>query len=105
MNQRIKTFIAAGLLALALFGAARAGPLEDGQAAYQKGDFATASQIWRSLADQGDANAQVQLGSMYQWGREGGARSYAEAAKSGTVRPPTRGTPMRRTSLRVMYDH
>ena len=42
MKQQIKTFLAGGLLALALFGAAVAGPLEDGQDAYQKGEYATA---------------------------------------------------------------
>ena len=42
VKQRIKTFLAGGFLALALFGMAMAGPLEDGQAAYQKGDYAAA---------------------------------------------------------------
>ena len=36
MKQQIKTFLAGGLLALALFGTAMAGPLEDGHAAYQE---------------------------------------------------------------------
>ena len=69
MKQRIKAFLAGGLLALALFGVAGAGPLEDGLAAYQKGDYAAALQILRPLADQGNADAQFNLGSMYAEGR------------------------------------
>jgi TPR repeat protein len=69
VNQRIRTFVAGGLLALALFGSAMAGPLEDGQAAYQKGDFATAFQILRPLAEQGDARAQCAVGLMYLLGQ------------------------------------
>ena len=57
-----------------------AGPLEDGEAAYQRGDYATALQIWRPLADQGDAGAQAWLGLMYDNGH-GVTQDYAEAAR------------------------
>jgi hypothetical protein len=63
VKQRITTLICCGLLALALVGVAAAGPLEDGQAAYQRGDFATALQIFRPLAEQGNAEAQRMLGA------------------------------------------
>lgn len=45
------------IVALLMSGAAPAvaGPLEDGFAAYNKGDYATALRLWRALADQGDA--------------------------------------------------
>ena len=65
MKQWIKVFLAGGILALALFGVATAGPLEDGEAAYQKGDYSTALQIFRPLADQGNSDAQADLGVMY----------------------------------------
>ena len=42
-----------------------AGPLEDGYAAYQRGDFATAMQIMRPLADQGHVTAQNLVGLLY----------------------------------------
>jgi TPR repeat protein len=42
-----------------------AGPLEDGYAAYQRGDFATAMQIMRPLADQGHVTAQNVVGLLY----------------------------------------
>ena len=48
-----------------------AGPLEDAQAAYAKGDYATALRLWRDLAEHGDASAQVNLGIMYLSGRGG----------------------------------
>jgi hypothetical protein len=39
-------------------GVAFAGPLEDWQAAYDRGDYATALQFIKPLAAQGDAAAQ-----------------------------------------------
>jgi len=39
-----------------------AGPYEDGVAAAKRGDYATALQIFRSLAEQGDAKGQNGLG-------------------------------------------
>jgi TPR repeat protein len=49
--------------------AAAGGTLNDGVAAYNRGDFATALQILTPLAEQGDAHAQDFLGSMYQEGQ------------------------------------
>ncbi len=36
-----------------------AGPYENGLAAYQRGDYATALRLWRPLAERGDADAQT----------------------------------------------
>jgi TPR repeat protein len=47
----------------------RAGPLEDGIAAYRSGDYATALRILRPLAEQGNSTAQVFLGLMYSQGQ------------------------------------
>ena len=44
---------------------ASAGPLEDGRAAYDRGDYATALRLWAPLADQGSPSAQYNLGGMY----------------------------------------
>ena len=57
-----------------------AGPLGDGVAAYDRGDYATALRLWRPLAEQGDANAQFDLGGLYEKG-EGVPKDYVEAAK------------------------
>ena len=64
--------------ALALFSVAVAGPLEDGAAAYQRGDYATAAQLSRPLAEQGNAAAQAGLGWMYVNG-QGVPQDYAQA--------------------------
>jgi len=67
-----------------LFGASSgvviAGPLEDGLAAAQHGDFAAAVQLWRPLAEVGNAEAQYRLGVMYANGK-GVAKDVQEAAK------------------------
>lgn len=78
MKQRIKTLFAGCVLALAFFGGATAGPLEDGRAAYQRGDYATAMRLLLPLAEQGDAGAQTDLGWMYANGH-GVPQDYAQA--------------------------
>lgn len=45
-----------------------AGPLEDGDQAYDAGDYATAMKCWRPLADEGNAYAQAGLGDLYSMG-------------------------------------
>jgi len=53
---------------------------DDGLAAYVRGDYATALQEWRALAEQGDAQAQHNLGFIYGTGA-GVPVSDAEAVK------------------------
>jgi hypothetical protein len=57
-----------------------AGPLEDGQAAYNRGDYATALKLFRPLAEQGNADAQNNLGWLYEQG-SGVKRDFKEAMK------------------------
>src|SRR5262249_40175809 len=57
------------LVALGMAGQAIAGPFEDGVAAYNIGDFATAMTLLKPLADQGHVGAQYKLGVMYAYGR------------------------------------
>ena len=45
---------------------AKSAAIDDGQTAYNAGDFATTLQLWRPLAEQGDARAQNNLGVMYE---------------------------------------
>ena len=40
--------------------------MEDGEAAFQSDDYATAVRLWRPLADQGNSEAQTKLGLMYR---------------------------------------
>ncbi len=53
---------------------------DEGQAAYQRGDYATALREFRPLAEQGNALAQNKLGYMYRNGI-GVTQDYAEAVK------------------------
>lgn len=72
----------AAALAVAIFGmsAAVAGPREDGEDAYHKGDFATAFRLWRPLAQKGDIRSQNHLGVMYYHGY-GVSQDYFLAAQ------------------------
>lgn len=53
-----------GVLALAICGQGLAGPLEDSNSAYQRGDIATAMELLVPLAEQGDVRAQMKLGTL-----------------------------------------
>jgi TPR repeat protein len=65
MNFTVKRVSAAAFLLLSLAATAGAGPLEDGNAAYKRGDYTTAMRILRPLADQGGGMAETIVGSMY----------------------------------------
>ena len=75
---------------------------EDGYAAYGRGDYAAAFQIWKSLADQGSQSAQYGLGELYSLGHGvsqddlAAAKWYEMAAASGYVTAQSR--------LGAMYD-
>ena len=60
---------AAFLLCTAVAAPVMAQDFDKGVTAYNAGDYATALQEWRPLAELGDANAQFNLGLMYAQGR------------------------------------
>ncbi len=74
--KRVTAFV---VLLVILSAPAWAG-LDEGIAAYKRGDYATAVREWRPLAEQGDAVAQYYLGNLYRTG-QGVPQDYAEAAK------------------------
>jgi hypothetical protein len=59
---------------------ALAGTFEDAVSAYKKGDYTTALQLFRPLADQGDARAELGLADMYELG-QGTPKDEAQAVK------------------------
>jgi TPR repeat protein len=65
-------------LTMTLVSGAVAGPFEDAAAAYERGDYKTASRLWRTLAEQGLAMAQLNLGIMYAKGN-GVPQDYVQA--------------------------
>ncbi len=76
----MRRILAGIILSLMLTGAAVAGPFEEGVAAHDRGDYATAVRLMRPLAEQGDTAAQNNLGLMYSNG-QGVPQDYAEAMK------------------------
>jgi len=74
------TFALATMLSFIAFTPVSAQDWNKGVDAYNAGDYATALQEWRPLAEQGDADAQFILGGMYLNGR-GVPQDYDEAVK------------------------
>ena len=81
--------LAIGLVLVVLAMPATAQDFEQGAAAAEIGDYATALQEWRPLAENGNADAQYKLGFMYEEGRgvplDGieSAKWYRKAARQG----------------------
>jgi len=80
MTRHCAELLRAFVMLVAIGGAASAGPFEDAVAAYQRGDYALALWLWHPLAERGNADAQFQLGVMYESG-QGVLRNDAEAIK------------------------
>ncbi len=91
--------LCAGVI-LGLTAPAWAG-FDEGEAAYQRGDYATAIREWRPLANQGLADAQYNLGVMYRKGR-GVPQDDAEAVK-WYRKAAEQGHAVAQVSLGVMY--
>ncbi|MDE2118788.1 MAG: sel1 repeat family protein [Betaproteobacteria bacterium] len=79
-----------------------AGSLLDAERAYAEGNFEKAAKIYRSLAEQGDAEAQLILGSMYDIGL-GGPQNYIEAVKWYRM-AAEQGNARAQSKLGSMYD-
>ena len=78
------------LMASFSVNAVSAGPFEDGLAAADRGDYPTAVELLRPLAEQGDARlaighgtarAQFALGLMYEYGGRGVTQDYEKAVE------------------------
>ncbi len=97
----MRRMIVAAALFVALVATARAD-FQEGYAAYQRGDYATALEEWLPLARQGDASAQLNLGLMYDAGR-GVPRDYAESA-SWYTKAAEQGDANSQFNLGLKYD-
>ena len=68
-----------------------ASGFDDGVAAFDRKDYDRAKEIWKPLAEQGDARAQYRLGRMYEKGKgvwrnlRTAAKWYQEAAHLGNA--------------------
>lgn len=63
----ISLLLALGLTLSSIFPAT-AGPVEDGRAAYEAGDYVLALRLFEQVAEQGNATAQAMVGYMYDNG-------------------------------------
>src|SRR5215470_2049819 len=93
--------ITAVVLALGLADPVAAA-FEDGLDAYRRGDYATAMRLWRSLADQGNADAQSRLGFLYQNGR--GVPQNDAAAVSWYRKAADQGRAPAQVNLGLFYE-
>ena len=78
MKRHLIATLAFGLMLMTANGA-NAGPFEDGLAASDRQDYATALRLWKPLAEQGNAQAQFNLGVINYVGL-GGVEDEKEAA-------------------------
>ena len=98
----IRTTIIALVLAFNA-GSILAQDFQKGFAAYQSGDYVTALQEWRPLAEQGSATSQYALGLMYDNG-EGVLQDYAEAVKWYRL-AAEQGNASAQNNIGVMYEY
>jgi TPR repeat protein len=104
MKRNIRAILAGGLLAVGMFAFAKAGQLEDGEAAYFKHDYASAVRLLRPLAERGNAPAQNRLASIYFWGGHGVQQDAAQAAL-WYRKAADQGNALAQAHLGLMYEH
>jgi len=80
-----------------------AGPFEDGAAAYERGDYATALRLMRPMAEQSNASAQLKLGLMYGLG-QGVPQDYTESVK-WYGKAAAQGNASAQFNLGIRYDN
>lgn len=76
----MRKYVFAFLITFALVGRALAGPSKDAEAAYARGDYATAFRLVQPLADAGERGARNAIGVMCFEGH-GVPQDYGEAVK------------------------
>ncbi|MDP6515051.1 MAG: hypothetical protein QF926_00310 [Alphaproteobacteria bacterium] len=80
MRNVVKAALVVTVLSVASAMSLVAGPWEEAEAAYNRGDYETAFRLLRPLAEQGDADAQLSLGFSYATG-QGASQDYVQAHK------------------------
>ncbi len=101
MRNPIKAAIVAVTLLVGFAVPASAGQFEDGMAAHNRGDYASALRLWRPLAERGNAGAQNNVGFMYSNG-EGVPRNFA-IAMNWFRKAADQGNADAQNSLGLMY--
>ena len=91
------------IITLGMAQGAYAGPYEDAEAAYNRGDYATALSLLRPLASQRHAKAQIYLGFMYEAGL-GVVKNHKEAMKWYRL-AAAQGNTLAQYNLGLMYGN
>jgi uncharacterized protein len=100
MNRTFKA-AAAALILVGFAGSVAAGPFEDAMAAWMRADHATALRLFRTLAEQGNVDAQAFLGFMYETGA--GAPHNDATAVSWFRKAAEHGNSTARAALGIKY--
>ena len=82
---------------------AAAGPYEDATSAFERKDYVLAARLLRPFAEQGDAQAQFNLGVMYDYG-QGVSQNHREAVK-WYRKAAEHGRARAQSNLGLMYDN
>ena len=83
-------------------GLPQVDPLKDAEAAFQRNDYVTALKAWLPLAQSGNADAKISVGSLYQYG-QGVPQDYAEALR-WYHKAASQGSAPARRCIGVMYE-
>ena len=103
MKKLITSLCLIVTLAIGSFGVGWSGDFQKGLDAAQRGDYTTALKEWTSLAEQGDAKAQFNLGIMYERG-QGVLQDYKTAVKWYAL-SSEQGDALAQYNLGVMYEN
>src|SRR5450756_2584758 len=103
LGHLLKQMLLVCVCLFALTGQAIADSLSDAKRVYDAGDYAKAATLFRPLAEQGDASAQLELGVMYDNG-EGVLQDDKEAVKWFRL-AADQGNADAQFNLGVMYDN
>lgn len=101
MKSNLRLMLCAVSLSCAVMPSIGLAGFDEGLAAFDKKDYATALREWRPLASNGDARAQFNLGVMYANGR-GVPQDYKEAVKWYRL-AADQGNAIAQSSLGVRY--
>lgn len=103
MSMKLQQIVRAAAAAIALFSIPAWAGVAEADAAYGRGDYATALAEFRAAADQGLALAQYKLGRMYDQG-QGVPQDYQQAAQ-WYRKAADQGFALAQNNLGWMYDN
>jgi TPR repeat protein len=100
-DPRLWVRLSAGASVICWVTQAWGGPLEDGKAAYRRGDYTAALGFWGPLAAKGDRTAEAEIGRLYDLGL--GVPRTPEMAVAWYQMAASHGNAAAQCNLAVMY--